>query len=1190
MSRISTRSLSLLIAFCMALVSTPVYLAQTVVTGAVQGRVLNFETKAPIPGAIVTAKNLQIGVEATARAREDGSYFISNLPQGSYKLTAQADGFEEVPNAQPPVSFVSELSIVIKQATTLNAPPIALRAKGSQGPAASGVSIKEGSLERLVNTDSATRGGSFGSRELLSLPLPGVRTFDDLAFLLPGVAPPPKAIGHNVGPGVGPGVGTSGQFSVNGLPSRYNNFTIDGSDNNDEDIGVRRQGFVSLVPQSIESLREYNVTTLLAEPQFGRNMGAQADAVSRSGGNDYHGTLYGFFTGRPLQAEDAFETGFNPAAERKNFRGQYGFVLGGPFVKEKTLFFTSFEQQTIRASKEFHFAVPTSGQRSFRESRGVTERGESWFSLFPLPNNGGGPFGANTFTDILSADGDGSIFSIKLDQRIGKRHTLTGRYNFTDDDRILPVTGEALFSSVDAKVRTQNLSLFLVTSLSSRASNVARVSYGRTRLEFDEVRGNPFLIATSFQMPEQDKRFLLNAPLRDTQGNVISGRNTERGSNNDPGAASDGTGLLGQINLAGYSPVGVDVYHFPQKRANNIFQYADTLSYIAGSHRLTAGFDVRRVQLNSLLARSFRPLGVFNGAIDLARGGSSFFLGRDFMSLGAPTTMIQTQAVVPDNTIGLRYWANSFFFSDQFRLRPGFTLTYGVRYELNTVPSEVNNRIEDGLNSPAVDKFIQQEKAFNKMVSGNEVSGLELFLDGRKEIFRRDDNNIGPYIAFAWDPTRDGKMAVRGGYGIYYAQIPGAVISQSRSLYPFFVGINCPGILNGAMPSLTYTNPSVLRAPNTLNQFIQGVDDPSGLVAAISSPATTRGAAGTAFVLPAANLETPYAQHWGLTIDRELKGDFLFSIAYVGTRGVHLLRLTTPNYGPNAIPVMQLVEGSAEEIVRRNDVNFQIAPGRIDARSLASIVGRRAFPLLGAFTLIESDGNSIYNGLQLQVNKRLARGIQFTTAYTWSHAIDDSSDIFALSGATAVPQNSFNRKGERGDASFDVRHRFVTSWVWDLPFFEQNKILGGWQLAGIGTFQTGQPFTVLTGLDSNLDGNLTDRLGSTAGITEVNKGSLRFQFPSTPAAQFSLVAARVDGAVGRNTFRAPGIATVDLAVNKNFKLSERQKLEVRSEFFNLFNRTHFGIPVHQLFFPGLGQSVDTLIPARAVQFGVKYIF
>jgi hypothetical protein len=333
------------------------------------------------------------------------------------------------------------------------------------------------------------------------------------------------------------------------------------------------------------------------------------------------------------------------------------------------------------------------------------------------------------------------------------------------------------------------------------------------------------------------------------------------------------------------------------------------------------------------------------------------------------------------------------------------------------------------------------------------------------------------------------------------------------------------------------------------------------------------------FVLPVADLVTPYSQHWGLTIECELRSNLLASLAYAGTRGAHLLRFATPNLGPNAIPVIDGGSIVGDTITFRGGV---VSPG-------ANF--RRPFPLLGSFTSIESDANSIYHSLQAETSLRLTRGVQFTAAYTWSHAIDEVSDLFELAGARGLPQNSFNRSAERGDANFDVRHRFVSSFIWDLPIFTKSKLLGGWQLAGIVTLQTGQPFTVISSVDVNLDGNLTDRLNTLVGVREAGSGSLRYEFPATPAEQFRLLAAAgVDGAIGRNTFRASGIANTDLAINKLFRFTERHQLELRTEIFNLFNRTHFGIPAHTLFAPVLGRAVNTTVPARTVQFAVRYRF
>jgi hypothetical protein len=339
---------------------------------------------------------------------------------------------------------------------------------------------------------------------------------------------------------------------------------------------------------------------------------------------------------------------------------------------------------------------------------------------------------------------------------------------------------------------------------------------------------------------------------------------------------------------------------------------------------------------------------------------------------------------------------------------------------------------------------------------------------------------------------------------------------------------------------------------------------------------------GPGFVLPAADLPTSYSQQWGLTVECEWWKDFFASIAYVGTRGAHLLRFATPNLGSNGIPVVTDVRRAGGE---------RFFQGFVAAPKFGLNFGR-PFPLLGSFTAIEADANSTYHSFQAELNKRLSHGIQFTTAYTWSHAIDEVSDMVDLASGPVLPQDSFKPWDERASASFDIRHSFVYSLVWDLSEVAKKyrllKLLKGWQISSIGAFRTGQPFTLLACCDVNLDGNLSDRLNKTEGVRQVDQGRTRFIAPDD---QFSLLAeAGQNGALGRNTFRAPGVAAVDLAVNKKFVFRERHTLELRAEFFNLFNRTHFGAPVHQLLFPSFGQAVETRLPGLTAQFAVKYSF
>ncbi|MCI0663982.1 MAG: carboxypeptidase-like regulatory domain-containing protein [Acidobacteria bacterium] len=1237
--------------------------------GEIQGYIYEFGTRNPLAGATVTVTHQDTGLKRSTLADSNGAYNIRMLPVGVYMVTGIMAGYESIPTSW------SRITVRIMDPSVVTPPPVELRRIGApvtvstQPPTTTGQTTAQATTtqtttattgqqttatttqptsatvqsataaeipesEQLVNTLNASRTAHFDLRTILALPLANIRTFDDLAFLAAGVAPPPLAIGSVIGPGIGAGVGTSGQYAVNGIRSRANNYTIDGSDNNDEDIGVRRQGFTSLIPQSIDSMQAVQIITLLPEPQVGRNMGAQVNGVSRSGGSGFHGALYGFLSDSHLNARDTFDltggpatfpiTAFNgtpvmigrftstglvdsralaPAnpvnGESPFTRTQAGVVFGGPIVADRTQFFVSFENQIINASKESHFAVPTIAQRGLFNSgdKGLTDTlgnpvfpssitGNAFLSLYPFPNNPRGPYRSATYTAVLPASAKGRIFSGKLDQKIdafGRAHSLTGRYNFTDDKTILPVTGEALFSTQRALVRTQNLSLFFDTPVSIRAANQFRASYGRTSLRFQEIRDSSLLPGGRSFNSGQNRAYLLNRPyILNTSSSsgalfqIIDGVDTE-----------SITGPLGQLVVTGYSPIGVDVNNFPQQRTNNTYQLADTLIYAVSNHKITTGFDIRLTQLNSFLDRNFRPLAVFNGAEDVAPVGpgqinpGSFYFGRDYLAVGAPTGFFQTFANgTPDSTIGLSYKQYNLFLADQIRIRPNIALTLGLRYELNTVPEENNRRIESTFNSPEVKQFISLEKSVTAQAIGQSLSGFETFLSGRTKIYQTDAKNVAPHIALAWDPFGTGKTSIRAGYGIYYDQILGAVISQSRNVFPRFLTVNFGGfnpncvsapttcVANTLFHPLVAQNPNeFFAAPGTLNQY-NGITDPvtAMLVASYLTNITT----GPGFILPNAKLETPYAQHWGLTIEREIARDFLFSAAYVGTKGTNLLRFATPNLGPNSIAYVSGI--FADPFPGRPDLLFPSFFGlNLPPSGLNTSTGLRPFPLAGSFASIESDANSSYHSLQVQFNKRFSRGLQFTSAYTWSHTIDEVSDLFDLAGAPALPQNSFNRSAERGAANFDVRHRLVYSVIWNLPGYNRGGFLGGWQIASIGQLQTAQPYSVLFCCDINQDGNASDRITSLTSFDA--------------------------GVAPRNTFRAQRVAVANLAVNKLFTFGETNRLTVRSEFFNLFNRAHYGIPVNRLFYgdytadPLTNQNYyDTRIPARTIQFGLKYSF
>lgn len=1187
MARVLRRALVVLSVLFAAISCLPRATMADTITGTLVGHVYDVTAPCQVPGCpslgdvLVQIRNDDRGYIRSVRSNAFGEYRLEFIEPGNFTIIGTLDGYHE--------DRIENFRIKLDKPTEIIPPPLKL-ARITQ-PAPPPITTN---AEGMVNTQDATHRANFDADQVQTLPLAGIRSFDSLALLAPGVFPAPQTFG-TAGPGLGPGVGTAGQFAVNGLRSRSNNFTVDGSDNNDQDVGVRRQGFVSLVPQSIESINEFQLSTLLPDAQAGRNFGAQVNAVSRSGSNSFHGTLYEYYNNASVNARNFFDyTGGPSGGQDRSTRNQFGLVLGGRIRKDRTHFFLSYERQDFKDTRENHFAVPTLAERRFlgfdpaQSPAGESLAGKAVLDLYPLPNNPGGPYGANTLTRVLPADAIGNVASLKIDHRLASQHFFTARYNLTDDNSTIPSVGRAIDSTIGTDTRTQNLSLFLISQLRPSLANEFRFSYGRTRLGFRELPGGSFIFNRS--------------------GTAVD-------RNGDGTFESSRTGPIGQLSIAPYSPIGVDVLNFPQSRTNNTFQFADTISKGFVAHNLTAGVDIRRTQFNSLLDRNFRPLISFNGAFnrdpfltDVNGNVVTFLKGADLASIGAPTGIFQTIATgAPDSTIGLRFTEMDLFLQDHWRVKSNFNLTLGVRYERNTVPEETHRRIEDTFNLagfPANDPRRNNPNDPNVAASlaafDRATVGLKDFLAGRKKIYRDDDNNFAPRIGIAWDPFKDGKTAIRLGYGLYYDQILGSVVSQSRNVFPTFIPVDfSPGFLGFDRNILV--NPFFigrvdasgkpvffLVSNGTINQFGGRPGDQragiGGLFAQTSQalsvlPGSTAGN-GLAFTLPDANLRTPYAHHFTLTFERELFQDYLFSVAYVGTIGTKLMQFLTPNLGPNSI--------TFEQPDSNGRLSFVSVSPRLSG--VGDTSSRRPDPRLGSYTVFASNGRSNFHSLQVALTKRASHHFQFTTAYTYSHAIDAVSDVFDTAGASALPQDSFNLRSERASSNFDARHRFAFSTIWDVPWLSQNWFLGGWRLSTLSSFQTGQPFTVISAIDVNEDGNLTDRLNSLNGLAILNDGRTRLSLsPGTPLSSL-LAREGQSGVIGRNTFRAQGIANVDFSVIKQFRFTEAFRVEFRAEAFNLFNRAHFGIPVRMLESPGFGQSIDTVGDARRIQFVFKVLF
>ena len=1384
-STIGSAALSLLFLFAPL---SPVVAAkrQDPVTGAFAGRVSEAgQPPKPIAGAQVDIVNLQTGARYRKVTDASGGFYVGRLSPGDYTITVSHPDFKQETRQQRvsitqvrevipvPVSLQRIAVAPPPTVTTGPTPPPETAATGTTQPTPAPTREEVGEEPRInleVERLDGRRKGGYNENQVATLPLGAttyVRTFDELALLLPGVVLPPYSLGTIAGPGVAPGVGSAGQFSVNGLPSRANNFTVDGSDNNDEDIGVRRQGFLSLVPQPVESIKEYQVITLLAPAQFGRNIGAQVNAVSKSGGNVVHGDLYGFFSSNQFNSRNAFDTQgtngvtqLNTAGGRpvvicgnanansantpnctgptalninRDFGGedplslgQFGFTLGGPIKKERWFYFLSGERQILNASEEKSFAVPTVEQRGFglagrtttfnpldptsgsgatgferdplrlptdmsaaaQFSRVVPQTlfGAAIFSLFPFPNNTSGVYGKNTYTQVLPASGRGAVVSGKLDYVNTDRRffqSFTARYNFNQDWRDIPTAGGAIFAALRPATRTQNISTFLNSELSGKDArtqiyNQVRFSYGRTKLRFDELRDGS-LLGSNFA-----GGFLLNRPLLQgvslsDSGNVpFTSVTGSRIGNLCPSGATPGnndvintecvTGPVGQVIIGGFSPVGVDVYNFPQRRVNNTYQIADTMTIRASGRNAvtyTFGADIRRSELNSALPRNSRPLITFFGSTSLrndpanpAQGGCAGVCEVDpnripyipatwLAAAGVPSGFFQALAAPgrEDGAIRLRYSQYNFFGQEDFRLADSFSVTLGLRYEYNTPVKEADGLIEQFYTLPAT------------------LNPLGILLE-RDSLYDPDRNNIAPRIGFAWAPKIFGAehpSVIRGGFGVYYDQILGAVASQSRNVFPSFLPLNVSGVNNTSnLPFVlprsltlgTITNSSAgagmdlgpcirevvgptncvgpytsvfATGSNNLNT-LNPLFDPnsssfnstllSNLLFALRRPTDDRDVANGlpssfSFTLPSTQLNMPMAYHYSYTIEQGLPHNMLLSVGYVGTRGRNLIRITTPNAGPNNFPLIGTV----------NTSGFATGSTAGGIQNSALIAPSRVNDFIGALNLIETTGRSRYDAFQAQLRGRLARERTFLyqVGYTLSRARDSVSDVFDLAGSPALPQQSTtfsgtqtlsitggNFPGEYARSNYDTPHRVSYDMVWDIIPGQS-----GLQLASTGMFQSGQPFTVNSIIDINKDGNLTDRLNTTGGLTL--NGSDRYPIqlatgtsgesltcfvantprtiPVSGANTRSLLPCQgFNAALPRNSFRAGAFRLVNLTAIKKFQFGETTILSARLDVFNLLNRDNFNIPVRILESPSFGSATETVTPGRRLQFGLKLSF
>jgi hypothetical protein len=906
-------------------------------------------------------------------------------------------------------------------------------------------------------------------------------------------------------------------FTVAGMRSQSNNYTLDGISNNDPHIN----GPLNLFRLS-DAVQEFNVETSIASAEVGRNSGAQVSITTKSGGNAYHGTLFYYHRNDAFDATPFF---LNRAGQPKNplRRHQFGGTLGGFIRRDKTFWFLSFEGFRERIEDPATARVPTEAERAL-----VTDPvSERLLQFWPRANTPQllATTGRNWAGATPNETKDETYFW-RIDQNLTKNHRLTGRYAwFRGSTLTRGVAGPFNGSATDKP--GQHSSLLQETYATGSLVNELRLGYSRNRAfrQPADVTVNPATIFT------------------DAAGNPLPGYIDTRV---DP---LDG-GLPG-ITIATFTNGGLGAgTAVPQGRATNTYELLDDASLIGpwghNRHTLRLGAGARREIANLFLNNFFR------GSISFA-SWTAFASGqpqRGSLGTGAGGTF--------------RTWFRLpvyLYVQDTFKLRTSFTINYGLRWEYPGDFSEKRNRGSNfvpGVGQMVLDSDLRID------VDPTQLGRAALLLTpistrlpstGQFSVPKRD---FGPFLGFAYSPKfwrgllGDGKTVIRTGLRLSYDDIFDDI--------PTLMGLNFPPVVTSTLPTGTYTWGTVLSQ----NRRLFG-PDPTVV------PQGERGI--LTFAAWDVNPPSPYAMNYALEIQRQLARDFAIEVSYTGSQGRKLGVFVDPNQ-----PTV-----TVNDPAKRGDQapNVRTFPFR-----QYSNIGQAAFI-----------SNSNFNGMVLVVRKRPSSGLSFTASYELSKSLDNNSAFFQP-GPTHYADTR-NRKLDYGLSSFDVRHRAIASWVYELPLGSTRalfgrthgflgQLVGGWTLSGTTSYTSGFPFTVFASSTMDFSGlnQFSDRVNLKPGVRAVltNMSNPDHAFDPTV---FSFPGAGSVGNVGRNTLIGPHFVSQDFAVLKNFPFAESRRVQFRAEFFNLFNHTNFKLPENRLDQSAVGKIGDAYDP-RLIQLSLRF--
>jgi hypothetical protein len=990
----------------------------------------------------------------------------------------------------------------------------------------------------MLTTDNATVGTVIENRRIVELPLNG-RNYLQLVSLAPNVST--GFSGQGQASARQGGIRAGQTISVGGQRTNFNHYTLDGVENTDPNFNT----FVVL--PSIDALQEFKVQTGVYPAEFGRQT-SQINVITKSGSNKFHGTLFEFLRNDKLDATGYAFTALRPSKDPFKWN-QYGFTLGGPVRipkvfngKDKLFFMANYESYRKRGSTTALFSLASP------QIQGGDFSGASAKIFDPA-------------TRALSADGKtitatqfpGNIIPVSRISPISKKFL---------DFYQTPTLPGSVNNFVEPLTRPDNRDQFILRLdyvESSKSTWTGRYSWGDENSAAPGLNLNGTKLLTNFeQYTGSNTRVLSPSIVTETRfgytrffnsvGTLLAGVRNVVDELKIPGLSGGDPVTWGipTVGIPNYQGIG-DSTDGPFVNNNNSLQFLNNTSISRGKHSFRFGGEVRRDQYNQDGNQFGRGSFTFSTTPTLdpatSTGGdafASFLLGN--------VTLTEVAAQIAS----VRYRQATFYayVDDVWKITPRLTLSLGLRYE-NTPPwtDQTGNLVTVFFNAYDTTPNIADQSRYPVFLrqgngSGDPYAGLRvrwpnipLVRDGRlgDSLVLRDNNDWAPRIGVAWSPTP--KWAIRLAGGMFYNQDQGN---------PWFdVGRNAAGRSrnddNPSFPAETWSN--ALGAASGANAII-----------------TTPQAFSMKF-----DRRTPYTHQYLFNVQRELKSDFVLEAGYLGSISHHL---------ESYRGVSAAVPG----------------PG--------TVASRAPYPNFGLLVLVDDGANGNYNSLAGKLTKRYSHGLTSLISYTWSKSIDETSGVRTQDSDTLFSQNGNCMRCERGPSSFDNRHRFVFSGLYNLPFGKGkpvdiknpfvNAFLGGWEIGSIITWRSGFPINPSAGVNRANTNINVDRPDAT-GVSQALSNRSTAQWFNKAA--FTLQPLYAFGNAGRNSVVGPPGFTLDASAHKDFRLPlEGHIVQFRWEAFNLLNHPVWGFPNTNLSSPQFGTISSTSSAMRQMQFALKYNF